>query len=82
MTYNQLRNLVTFIALMRGEDMSWSSCAPEYALEKYARYCSADIRNDESWRWGVHPTLQEHISRYFEVWKTQVEELIGEEVPA
>lgn len=60
MTLNQFKNLLAFLCLAGGEDPSvFLDKAPPFLIEKYSRYATvATLRDDDAWRWGLHPILR------------------------
>lgn len=67
---NQLKNLVCFLCVAGNEESAaFLDKAPDYLVEKFSRYGNAtSLRDDDSWRWGLHPTLRPFFNAYCKKW--------------
>jgi hypothetical protein len=78
MTRNQFLNILTFLMILGNEDVAFvAKLAPEYIVEKYFRYITVAPRDDDSYRWGMHPSLEQIFHSYQEAWSDQLDDMFG-----
>lgn len=74
--HEKVANIITFLAIMFGEDSSiWSEVmkfSPEYIIEKFERYVlSTGIENP----WGMHPLLKNtRFDAYVDIWGLELKD--------
>lgn len=70
LSHNQFKNLIAFLCIAGNEDYgAFLDKSPDYLMEKYSRYAGpSSLRDDDGWRWGLHPTLRRVFDAYCARW--------------